>query len=268
MITKPLCIFDLETTGTDPREDRIVSIAVIRWEPGQDPNPPERHYLVNPGIPIPAGATEIHGITDEMVKDMPPFSAYAKGLLDFLAGADLCGYNIRSFDLPLLHEELLRCGHRINLEDRKVFDPLPVFYRDHPRNLAGALKVYLDVEMETDKAHDALYDARCAGHLLMAMMEDRTLEEIHEVGEEDRPIRLSEMDRWFDETDDGLRFRIGKHVGKLLSAVAAGDGQTRSYLDWMVRKVQDADVHGAIAMAQMEARVAARPGPPEQRSLL
>ena len=268
-ITRPIVVLDLETTGTNPREVRIVSLAAIRTD-FKDTD--ERHILVNPGRPIPPEATAVHGITDKDVYGRPTFAKYAKGILEFMDGCTIAGYNLRSFDLPMLHEELLRAGHRIDLQERLIIDPMVIFYREYPRTLAAAVKTYVGVEIDPEKAHDALFDARCARDILFAMMDSYSLQEMHDIGEEDRPVRLEEIDRWFEQTEHGLRFRIGKHKGKLLDEVAAGNDDTRGYLDWMLREVMDADVHGAIAMAQMSARGKRPPPQPtpedEQRSLL
>ena len=107
-LERPLVFFDLETTGTDPTRDKIVEISILRVEP--DGGRLARTRRVDPECPIPAGATAVHGIGDEDVRGEPPFRKVARGLLDLLDGADLAGFNVRRFDVPLLERELRDCG--------------------------------------------------------------------------------------------------------------------------------------------------------------
>ena len=280
-IIRPIVFLDLETTGTNPREDRIVSIAAIRMEP--DFSSDERHYLINPGCPIPAEATAVHGITDAMVKDQPKFARYAEGFLEYIGAADLGGYNIRRFDLPLLHEELGRAGKAIDLRGRRVIDGQTIFFHQHPRDLAAAVQTYVGVELKD--AHDALTDTRAARDVLLAQMEgfppletedgEDVVAAMGALCDEVSPLRISEMERWFEKnpTTGQLAFRQGKHSGKLLADVAGGDSDTRSYLEWLLRKVPDAEVQHVVASAQLAARGAPQrnvaPEPdPQQPSLL
>jgi len=107
-LERPLCVFDLEATGVDPAQDRIVEISVLRREP--DGRETLFSSLVNPGVPIPAEAAEIHGITDAMVADQPPFHAIAPRILKAFDGADLAGFNAIRYDVPLLCAEFKRIG--------------------------------------------------------------------------------------------------------------------------------------------------------------
>ena len=111
-LSRPLACFDLETTGTNPAEDRIVELSVVLLEPGEPGQPPRRStrsWLVNPGRPIPAGATAVHGISDDDVKDAPAFAEVARAVLETFEGADLSGFNAERFDVPLLAAEFKRC---------------------------------------------------------------------------------------------------------------------------------------------------------------
>ena len=105
-LTKPLCFFDLETTGTDVSKDRIIEIAIIKVN--TDGSRESLEIRLNPGIPIPPESTLIHGITDEMVANEPKFKDKARNIYNFLKGCDLAGFNSDRFDIPLLVEELLR----------------------------------------------------------------------------------------------------------------------------------------------------------------
>src|SRR5258706_5481157 len=115
-LSQPLAFFDLETTGTDPLRDKIVEIALVRIDPSGDREATTRR--INPGRPIPAEATAVHGIRDEDVADAPPFSQLARGLLDVLKYADLAGFNVRRFDVPLLDREFREGGLDLALAKR------------------------------------------------------------------------------------------------------------------------------------------------------
>ena len=103
---KPLCVFDLETTGVQVAKDRIVEISILKVNP--DASRESKTWLVNPGMPIPPETSAIHGITDEKVKDAPTFKEIASKVMDMIAGTDLGGFNSNRFDVPLLAEEILR----------------------------------------------------------------------------------------------------------------------------------------------------------------
>ena len=118
VLTRPLAIFDLETTGTSPERDRIVEISVVKALPGGDVETKTRR--VNPGMPIPKAATAVHKISDADVAGEPHFRQLAKGLLEFLDGCDLCGFNIRRFDLPFLNAEFRRSGLEFSVQGRAV----------------------------------------------------------------------------------------------------------------------------------------------------
>ena len=118
---RPLAILDLETTGSDPKNDRIVEISILKLVPGAEPD--HRTRRGNPGIHIPAEATEIHGIRDEDVADLPPFRARAIGIRAFLDGCDLCGYNLRRFDLRLIANEYQRASLSLPIMGRRSSIP-------------------------------------------------------------------------------------------------------------------------------------------------
>ncbi|MBR6022682.1 MAG: 3'-5' exonuclease [Kiritimatiellae bacterium] len=154
VLDRPLVFFDLEATGLNKRLDRIVSIALVRFAPDA---PPEQHYyLLNPQIAIPAEASAIHGITDEDVADAPTFPELAPTLLRHFQNADLAGYYIVGYDIPLLQEEFARAGHRFEIGSRRILDVQKIYFRREPRDLSAAVRFYCGHEMEN--AHDALAD--------------------------------------------------------------------------------------------------------------
>ena len=123
-LRRPIAFFDLETTGTDPREDRIVEISVLKVSP--DGSREIKTRRIDPGVPIPAASTEIHGIRDEDVADEPTFAQVAKSLFAFLDDCDLAGYGIFRFDVPLLVAEFERVGMAFDIRDRAIVDALTI----------------------------------------------------------------------------------------------------------------------------------------------
>lgn len=167
-MTKPLIFIDVETTGTDVVLDKIVQLAALKviggiGEPGE-----EKKVLINPGIPIPAGATEVHGITDEMVSDKPKFSQISKGLFAFLNDCNYAGFNIIQFDVPLLSEEFARCGIEWPAKDALFFDAFHVFREKEKRDLTGAMKFYCN--QEHAEAHDAMADVKATQCVMLAQI--------------------------------------------------------------------------------------------------
>lgn len=236
-LDRPLVFFDLETTGLNLATDRIVELALIRISPGGDVLEKVRRF--NPGIPIPAEATAVHGITDEDVADEAPFHRRARALAELLEDCDLAGFNVRRYDLPLLVAEFRRAGIDFDVRGRKVIDVQAIFHMEERRDLSGAARFYL--EREHPEAHTALGDIRTSAAVLAAQLEryahlPRDMDGLHAYCDEYAPIETA-VGRWFEETDEGLRFRRGKHSGSLLEDVARADA---SYLEWM-RGLDDVD---------------------------
>ena len=125
-LDKAICFIDLETTGINVSTDRIVELAIVKIMP--DASKQIKRKLVNPEMPIPKAATEVHGITDELVHQAPTFKQIANEVKQFIEGADLAGYNSNRFDIPMLNEEFLRAGMSVNLENRKLLDVQKVFH--------------------------------------------------------------------------------------------------------------------------------------------
>jgi DNA polymerase-3 subunit epsilon len=230
-LERPLIFFDLETTGLDLKNDRIIELAFIKWTPQGDILERERRF--NPGFPIPPESTAVHGITDADVADELDFCRTAKSLVDMLEGCDLAGFNVRRFDIPMLVSEFRRCGVDFSLEGRRVLDMQNIFHREEPRDLSAAARFYLDREHE--EAHTALGDIRTSAAVLGAQIAryphlPRDLDGLHAYCEEFAPTR-TEVDRWFGPEDEGRVFRRGKHKGTPLAEVAR---DAPDYLHWML----------------------------------
>ena len=126
-LTRPLAIFDLETTGVNVSSDRIVQIAILKVSP--DAAEEKYKSLINPQMPIPAEASEIHGIYDKDVADQPTFTEVADDIVSFLENCDLAGFNSNRFDIPLLMEEFLRNDLHFNMGGREMIDVQNIFHK-------------------------------------------------------------------------------------------------------------------------------------------
>ena len=153
-LERPLVVFDLEATGLNKRTDRIVSLALVRYEPSGTVE--QVHYLINPGVPIPEETTAIHGITDADVQEAPSFEDMADIIARHFDGADLAGYNILGYDIQMLTEEFARVNRPFELEGRRILDAQRIFFRNEPRDLSAALTYYCGQTHED--SHDALGD--------------------------------------------------------------------------------------------------------------
>lgn len=157
-LSKSLVFFDLEATGVYPAEDRIVDIALIKRNP--DGSEESFSSLVNPEMPIPPEAQAIHHITDEMVQDQPTFRQLALRLIQFIGDADLGGFGIIRYDVPMLTAEFKRAGVSFGIEGRSLVDTLTIFHRKEPRTLSAAYRFYCGKSL--DGAHRAEADAQAA----------------------------------------------------------------------------------------------------------
>ena len=156
-LKNPLVFFDLETTGINISQDRIVELAFLKVMPNGETE--KKVHLVNPTIPIPEEAAMIHGIRDEDVADKPTFKELAKNLAKFLEGCDLGGFNIVRFDVPLLVEEFLRAGVDFEVSQRKLIDAQKIFFLMEQRTLTAAYKFYCGKELEGAHGAEADNDA-------------------------------------------------------------------------------------------------------------
>lgn len=166
-VKNPLVFFDLETTGIDMVNDRIVEICILKVFP--DGRTEVKTRRVNPTIPIPAPSTAIHGITDEDVKDCPTFKEIAKSLVQLIEGCDFAGYNSNKFDLPLLAEEFIRAGIDFDLKKRKFIDVQTIFHKMEQRTLVAAYKFYCDKDLTN--AHSAEADTVATYEVLKSQLD-------------------------------------------------------------------------------------------------
>lgn len=230
-LTKPLIIFDLETTGVSTTNDRIVELYMIKLTP--DGEREDLHHYVNPTIPIPKGATDVHGISNDDVKDKPTFEQLAQEVYDFIKGCDFGGFNSNKFDMPMLVEELMRCNYEPNLMDVKFVDAQRVFHKMEPRNLTAAYKYYCNKDLEN--AHSAKADTEATMEIILSQVEryddlEKTPEGIHAFTGQDRMVDLA--GRFVRDNNGVVCFNFGKHRGKPFEEVMSKE---HGYYDWMMK---------------------------------
>ncbi len=229
-LAKPLAFIDLETTGVNISTDRIVEIAIVKISP--DGTKSVKRKIINPTIPIPQTAIDVHGISNEMVKDAPTFKQAANEIKQFIEGCDIAGYNSNRFDIPMLVEEFLRCELNIDIENRKLVDVQKVYHLMEQRTLSAAYKFYCQKDLEG--AHGAEVDATATYEVLEAQIEKysqigNTVDSIVKfTGEE----VIVDFARRFI-MDKGVEvFNFGKHKGKPVTQVLKEEPQ---YYDWMMK---------------------------------
>ena len=229
-LQRPIAFIDLETTGTNLGTDRIVEIAIVRI--GKDNSRTNKRKLINPEMPIPVGASDIHGITDEMVKDAPTFRQIANELKQFMENCDLAGYNSNRFDIPLLVEEFLRAGLEFEVGSRRLLDVQKIFHLMEQRTLSAAYKVYCNKTL--DGAHSAEVDATATWEVLEAQLirypqlGDTVESVIKFIGEE----QIVDFARRFILVNGVEVFNFGKHNGRPVADVLNSEPQ---YYDWMMK---------------------------------
>ncbi len=166
-LNRPICFFDLETTGIDVAKDRIVEISIFKVYPNG--NKESKTWLVNPTIPIPPQSTAVHGISDEKVANEPTFKELAAQVHNMIKDSDLAGYNSDRFDIPLLAEELLRAEVDFDMKNRVSVDVQTIFHKKEERTLSAALKFYCGTSLEN--AHSAEADTMATYEILKAQLD-------------------------------------------------------------------------------------------------
>ena len=209
-LTKPLVIFDLETTGLDIVRDRIIQISYIKVCP--DGKEERKNIFVNPEKAIPVEVEKLTGITNEDVKNAPTFKSIAKTLEDDFKGCDFCGFNSNHFDVPMLAEEFLRAGIDFDFGKCRLIDAQTIFHKMERRNLAAAYKFYCGRKMEEDfVAHKADQDTEATYRVLMGQLD------MYEPGRQEEPERQlhNDMDELAElsKTNDNVDF-AGRIVWK------------------------------------------------------
>ena len=230
-LNKPICFFDLETTGTNPGKDKIVEIAVLKIDINNQKK--EMVWRVNPECPIPEEASSVHGITDEMVKDQPIFKQISKEIYNFIEGCDLGGYNIDKFDLPLLVEEFIRSGIDVSSFVKvKTVDVQTIFFKKEPRDLSSALKFYCN--KDHGNAHTALDDTIATYEVLLSQLDkyddlEPSVDFLSTLTRRNKNIDFA--GRIIEDDNGDAIFNFGKHKGKKVKEVLT---EEKGYYSWMM----------------------------------
>ena len=231
-LKKPLCFFDLETTGTQITKDRIVQLAVVKLL--LDGSKTSKNYLINPGIPIPPEIAAIHGITDEKVKDAPSLAQVADDIIEFMEDADLAGYNSNKFDIPFMVEEFYRVGIPFPMEGRSFVDVQNIFHKMEQRTLNAAYQFYCGKTMEN--AHDALYDTEVTLDVFLAQLSryEQLSSEVPELAafSSNSPMGAVDFAGRLAKNQQGvIMYNFGKHKGRTVEEVLKIEP---GYYGWML----------------------------------
>jgi len=240
-LKNPLAFFDLETTGINIANDRIVEISILKVLP--DGSEEIRTQKINPGKPIPLESSLIHGIYDKDVKDAPRFKDVGKSYVKFLEGCDLGGFNILKFDVPMLVEEFLRADINFDISKRKLIDAQKIFHLMEKRNLSAAYKFYCNKTLEN--AHSAEVDTLATFEIFKKQIERYDGQEVEDMKGNKLGTIQNDMEAIHKITlqnlvdlagrmifdDNGVEvFNFGKHKGKSVAKVLDREPM---YYDWI-----------------------------------
>ncbi|KUF43781.1 3'-5' exonuclease [Myroides marinus] len=230
---RPICFFDLETTGIDVARDRIVEISILKVFPNG--NKESKTWLVNPERPIPAQSTAIHGITDEKVANEPTFKELAPLVYNMIKDSDLAGFNSDRFDIPLLAEELLRAGVDFEMGNRVSVDIQTIFHKKEERTLSAAYRFYCNETLEN--AHSASADTNATYEILKAQLDryedlDNDMKSLSEFTTRKKSVDFAGFIALNEEGKE--IFTFGKHKGALVDEVLENEP---GYYGW----IQNAD---------------------------
>jgi DNA polymerase-3 subunit epsilon len=226
-LKRPLIIFDLETTGTSPKKDRVVEIAALKIYPDQSEE--EFESLVNPEMPIPEPASRVHGITDEIVSSAPTLAELGEEILEFFYDCDYAGFNCAKFDVPLLQNECDRVGIPLNLEAGHIVDAFLIFKHYERHTLTDAFRFYVGGEIEN--AHEAMADVRATWEVIEGQVKRYRLPwDAAEISGSLKPPGALDDDGKLREIDGVPTLMFGKHKDTPLDKVP------KSYVSWLLRK--------------------------------
>lgn len=243
-LKNPLVVFDLETTGIHVTKDRIVEISMLKIT--ADGSRHDYTRRINPKKPISPEASKVHGITDEMVKNEPPFEKVAQEIHAFIGGSDLAGYNLLKFDIPILVESFLRCDMDFDIAQRRIIDVQNIFHKMEQRTLKAAYRFYCNKEL-TD-AHSAKADTQATLEVLESMLDKYQGANYEDskgnisqpvVNDVDALHTFSHYKKHADlvgqivyDNEGKEVFNFGKHKGKPVEEVFEREPQ---YYDWMMK---------------------------------
>jgi DNA polymerase-3 subunit epsilon len=229
ILNKPICFFDLETTGIDIGKDRIVEISILKVFPNG--NKESKTWLVNPTIPIPPQTTAVHGITDEKVANEPIFKELAPKIHAMIKDSDLAGFNSDRFDIPLLAEELLRAGVDFDMKNKVSVDVQTIFHKMEERTLGAAFQFYCNKSLEN--AHTAEADTLATYEILKAQLDrySNLTNDTKSLSEFSTRKKIADFAGMiaFDKDNQEI-FTFGKHKGARVEKILETEP---GYYSWM-----------------------------------
>jgi len=230
-LSKPICFFDLETTGISIVNDRIVEISILKIL--KDGKEKPKTWLVNPTIPIPKNVSLIHGITDKMVIDKPTFSSLSSEIFSFIKDCDLAGFNSNKFDVPLLAEEFLRVDKELDISKIKLIDIQNIFHKKEKRTLSAAYKFYCNKNHEN--AHSSMSDTRATYEVLLAQLNkyedlEQNVNFLSEYSSQRKFVDLAGF--IYLNSDLKPSFSFGKYKGNEVDEVLHNDP---GYFSWIIK---------------------------------
>jgi DNA polymerase-3 subunit epsilon len=231
-LKKPLCVFDLETTGLDISNDRIVQIAILKIQPNGDKS--ELNLIINPEMNISESNAAIHGITNEKVKSAPTFKQSAVQIMEFIGESDLAGYNSNKFDIPVLAEEFLRVDVDFDLSNKHFVDVQNIFHKMEQRTLVAAYKFYCSKVLEN--AHDAMFDAVATWEVFEDQLNkyenlEPNIEFLSDFSRNSANKIIDFAGRLAVNEKNEAIYNFGKHNGKSIEEVSASEP---GYYGWMM----------------------------------
>ena len=231
-LTKPLAFFDLETTGLDITNDRIIEIGILKMNP--DGSQESYQKRVNPEMPISLESTEITGISDSDVMDCPTFKELAAEIAAFIGDADLAGYNSNKFDIPVLAEGFLRAESDFDMSARRAIDVQNIFHKMEQRTLAAAYQFYCQQELKN--AHSAYADIEATQQVYMAQLEkydtlEKDIDFLADFARMGNNEILDFAGRLARNEKGEAIYNFGKHKGKLVKDILLNEP---GYYNWMM----------------------------------
>ena len=229
-LARPICFFDLETTGVNVSKDKILEISILKGFPNG--NKELKTWLVNPEMPIPPQTTAVHGITDDKVANEPTFKQLSKSIYEMIKGSDLAGFNSDRFDIPLLAEEMLRAEIDVDFKKFLTVDVQTIFHKMEKRNLSAAYKFYCGKELEN--AHSAEADTTATYEVLKAQIEkyDDLENDITTLSAFSTRRKSVDFAGFILVDDDGdPSFSFGKHKGRKVNEIL---DKEPGYFSWLL----------------------------------
>jgi len=230
-LDRPICFFDLETTGAKVGKDRIVEIAILRVDINNQES--QRVWRINPEMDISFQATQVHGISNQMVEKEPNFAHYSNEIYQFIKGCDLAGFNAIKFDIPILVEELIRADIDFDFSRIRMIDSQVIYHKKEPRNLSAALKFYCNKDLEN--AHSALDDTIATYEVFKAQLDryddlEPNMDFLSEYTKRNNNLDFAGKIR-IDSDNDAI-FAFGKYAGQKVTDVFKSD---KGYYSWIMK---------------------------------